>query len=94
VEDEGPDAHRFYGAAKSYVQAAFVMMSSPDRLSVPNDLTFFYPLHMLWGFATELYLKAYLIHRGASVDEVSVGTGTTSQSWRSTPKRTAFRCWR
>lgn len=58
------DAHLPYSTAKGYVQSAYVLMNSPDRMSVPDDMTFFLSLHMLWGFAVELYLKSFLMHRG------------------------------
>src|SRR5665213_2685390 len=53
-----------YAVAKGYVQSAFAMMSAPQRLQLPDDTTFFLAFHMLCGFATELYLKAFLAHKG------------------------------
>ncbi|MDE5451924.1 hypothetical protein GWE18_03405 [Bradyrhizobium sp. CSA112] len=55
-----------YSVAKGYVQSAYAMMANPYRLQLPDDTTFFMAFHMLCGFAVELYLKAYLVHRGFS----------------------------
>jgi hypothetical protein len=55
---------RTYSTAKGYVQSAFAMMANPDRLQLRDDTTFFLSFHLLCGFATELYLKSFLLHRG------------------------------
>ena len=60
-----------YGTAKSYSFSAFAMMTSPVRFDVQDDYVFFLGLHMLVGFATELYLKAILMHYGLSEQELS-----------------------
>lgn len=54
----------FYAVAKGYVQSAYSMMANPHRLQAADDITFFMAFHMLCGFAVELYLKAYLAHKG------------------------------
>jgi hypothetical protein len=53
-----------YSVAKGYVQSAYAMMTNPHRLQLPDDTTFFMAFHMLCGFAVELYLKAFLAHKG------------------------------
>ena len=53
-----------YSTAKGYVQSAYVMMASEYRFAAPEDSTFVLGFHMLAGFAAELYLKAYLSHKG------------------------------
>jgi hypothetical protein len=53
-----------YAVAKGYVQSAYAMMTNPHRLQLPDDISFFMAFHMLCGFAAELYLKAFLIHKG------------------------------
>lgn len=53
-----------YSTAKGYVQSAYLMMTSPYRYHLPNDTPFYLSFHMLCGFAVELYLKAYLSHKG------------------------------
>ena len=58
------DPQEPYSVAKGYVQSAFAMMTNPHRLQLPDDTTFFMAFHMLCGFAVELYLKAYLAHKG------------------------------
>lgn len=55
-----------YSVAKGYVQSAYAMMTNPARLQLPDDISFFMAFHMLCGFALELYLKAYLVHKGYS----------------------------
>lgn len=50
-----------YSTARGYVQSAFCIMCSTERLTLPNDTTFFLSFHMLAAFALELYLKAYLL---------------------------------
>ena len=58
------DPEEPYSVAKGYVQSAFAMMTNPDRLQLPDDRAFFMAFHMLCGFAVELYLKAFLAHKG------------------------------
>ena len=53
-----------YSVAKGYTQSAYAMMANPHRLQLPDDTTFYMAFHMLCGFAVELYLKAFLAHRG------------------------------
>lgn len=53
-----------YSVAKGYVQSAYAMMTNPHRLQLSDDISLFMAFHMLCGFATELYLKAFLIHKG------------------------------
>ncbi|NEW87042.1 hypothetical protein DU475_07170 [Rhodopseudomonas sp. WA056] len=55
-----------YAVAKGYVQSAYAMMSNPCRLQTVDDTSLFMGFHMLCGFAVELYLKAYLLHKGHS----------------------------
>ncbi len=51
-----------YSTAKGYVQSAYLLMANPFRISnLPDDTTVYLSFHMLCGFATELYLKAYLM---------------------------------
>jgi len=59
-----------YSTAKSYVQSAYVMMASEHRFAAPEDSTFVLGFHMLAGFAAELYLKAYLAHKGHTEKEL------------------------
>ena len=59
-----------YGTAKGYVQSAYVLMASPLRYQVPNDTTFYLSFHMLCGFAAELYLKSFLMHKGFTEAQV------------------------
>lgn len=59
-----------YAVAKGYVQSAYAMVTNPHRLQLPDDTTFFMAFHMLCGFAVELYLQAYLVHRGYSEAEL------------------------
>lgn len=54
-----------FSTAKGYVQSAYLMMSNPERYQTPDDSTFYLSFHMLCGFATELFLKSYLSHKGA-----------------------------
>jgi hypothetical protein len=68
--------HEPYSVAKGYVQSAYAMMANPHRLQLPDDRTFFMAFHMLCGFAVELYLKAFLAHKGYSerqLKHLSVG---------------------
>lgn len=58
------DPEEPYSVAKGYVQSAYSMLANPFRLQLPDDTTFFMAFHMLCGFAVELYLKAYLAHKG------------------------------
>ncbi|RWE83476.1 MAG: hypothetical protein E5W28_01915 [Mesorhizobium sp.] len=53
-----------YGTAKGYVQSALLLMTNPDRFQAETDASFYLSFHMLIGFATELYLKSYLMHVG------------------------------
>lgn len=53
-----------YSTAKGYVQSAYLLMTNIDRFQLPNDTTFYLSFHMLAGFATELYLKSFLIENG------------------------------
>lgn len=53
-----------YSTGRGYVQSAFAMMASSQRMTCPNDTTFFLGFHMLIGFATELYLKSFLLNKG------------------------------
>lgn len=53
-----------YSVAKGYVQSAYAMLTNPHRLQLQDDISFFMAFHMLCGFAVELYLKAYLLHKG------------------------------
>jgi len=54
-----------YSVAKGYVQSAYSMMANPHRLlQLQDDISLFMAFHMLCGFATELYLKAFLAHKG------------------------------
>ncbi|WP_027571302.1 hypothetical protein [Bradyrhizobium sp. WSM1743] len=53
-----------YSVAKGYVQSAHAMMSNPHRLQTPDDTPFYLAFHMLCGFATELYFKAFLGYKG------------------------------
>lgn len=55
-----------YSTARGYVQSAFLMLSNPIRLSVRDDTSFILSSHLLFGFATELYLKSFLSCRGVS----------------------------
>jgi hypothetical protein len=61
------DAVKPYSVAKGYVQAAFALMANPLRMEqLPDDIPLFMAFHMLCGFAVELYLKAFLLHKGFS----------------------------
>lgn len=62
-----------YSTAKGYVQSTYLIVTSPDRYSVPDDTTFVLAYHMLLGFAVELYLKAYLTHTGHTEVELRSG---------------------
>jgi hypothetical protein len=57
-----------YSTAKGYVQSAFLMMTNPFRYQAADDTSFYLAFHMLCGFATELYLKAFLAHKGHDKD--------------------------
>ncbi len=67
------DAITIYSTAKGYVQSAYLITTSPDRMQAPTDLTFVLSYHMLLGFAVELYLKAYLTHTGHTDTELRSG---------------------
>jgi len=54
------DAITMYATGRGFGQSSFLMMTSPLRFSVADDTSFFLGFHMLFGFATELYLKAFL----------------------------------
>jgi len=58
------DPVMMYSTGKGYVQSAFAMMASSQRMTCPDDTTFFLGFHMLIGFATELYLKSFLLTQG------------------------------
>src|SRR5437763_10795850 len=45
-------------------------MSNPLRYQVPDDTPFVLSFHMLCGFAAELYLKAFLMHKGYTEDQL------------------------
>jgi len=64
------DPEEPYSVAKGYVQSAYVMLANPHRLQLSDDTTFFMAFHMLCGFAVELYLKAYLAHKGYDEDRL------------------------
>lgn len=64
------DAKTLYATAKSYVQSTYLIVTSPDRYTVPSDLTFVLSYHLLLGFAVELYLKAYLLNSGRLESEL------------------------
>jgi hypothetical protein len=59
-----------YAVAKGYMQSAFLIMTNGLRLQTPDDTSFFLAFHMLCGFALELYLKAYLAHKGYSEEQL------------------------
>lgn len=67
------DALYFYSTAKGYVQSAFLIMNNPDRSQLPDDTSLFLSCHMLFGFAVELYLKAYLRYTGHNKGELKKG---------------------
>lgn len=60
----------FYSTAKGYLQGAYLMMNNPLRLAFPNDTTLILSLHLQCGFACELYLKAYLMAKGHTEQEL------------------------
>jgi hypothetical protein len=51
----------YYSAAKDYLEAGKIISLSPHRPCL-GPARFFLPIHMLLGFASELYLKAWLRH--------------------------------
>jgi hypothetical protein len=59
-----------YSTAKGYTQSAYILLANPHRLQAPDDTTFYLAFHMLCGFAVELYLKAFLAHKGYSEDRL------------------------
>lgn len=60
---EGASAIIQYSTARGYLQAAKMIWESPHRQG-PNVLAVFLPMHLLLGFAAELYFKAWLLHAG------------------------------
>tara|TARA_R110001606_G_C15185844_1_gene629930 strand:+ start:209 stop:712 length:504 start_codon:yes stop_codon:yes gene_type:complete len=58
------DSIEMYSTGKGYVQSAFSMMDNPGRMLLKDDTSLFLGFHMLLGFATELYLKSYLLTVG------------------------------
>lgn len=57
-------AQACYSTAKGYVQGAYLVVCNRDRLQLPDDSSLVLSVHMLCGFAIELYLKAALAHYG------------------------------
>lgn len=53
-----------YSVAKGYVQSAYSMLANPHRLQLPDDTSFYPAFGLLAGFALELYLKSFLVHKG------------------------------
>lgn len=64
------EAIRTYGTAKGYIQSAYLQVTNPLRLKLPNDTTLFLSFHLNAGFAAELYLKAFLYSTGHSEAEL------------------------
>ena len=62
-----------YAVAKGYVQSLYLILTNPARLQAPDDTSFYPAFGLLAGFAVELYLKAYLIHRGVSTADLRKG---------------------
>ncbi len=60
-----------YSTAKGYGQSAFLIMSNPQRSELRNDIPFVLSVHMLVGFAVELYAKAVLADAGFSEDDLA-----------------------
>jgi hypothetical protein len=59
------NAISFYSTAKGYLQGAYLMMSNTARFTeLPDDRPVILAFHMQCGFATELYLKSYLLSKG------------------------------
>ena len=58
-----------YSTAKGYVQCIKIIFLS-DEYKDKDEVTAILPMHMLAGFALELYLKAWLL--GSNVDSKSV----------------------
>jgi hypothetical protein len=55
---------REYSVAKGYVQSAFLIVTNPARMTVPDDRSFVLAVSQLFGFAAELYFKGFLIASG------------------------------
>ena len=64
------DPEEPYGVAKDYVQSAYAIMTNPLRLQLSDDRGLLMGFHMLCGFAVELYLKAFLAHKGYSEEQL------------------------
>ena len=58
-----------YSTAKGYIQACKMIVLS-DHYKDQNVVATILPLHMLGGFALELYLKAWLLGSGRSSKDV------------------------
>lgn len=58
-----------YSTAKGYLQAAKMVWLSPHRTG-PNVYAVFLPMHLLLGFAAELYLKSWLLETGKTDREL------------------------
>ena len=59
-----------YATAKGYCQSACLMMSSPHRYKLPDDVSLILSFHNLIGFAVELYLKSFLIRHEMVEDDL------------------------
>ena len=58
-----------YSTARGYIQGTTMIWLSPLRVG-PNIEATFLSIHMLLGFAVELYLKAWLLQRGLTAAQV------------------------
>lgn len=89
MADNQDEAEMRYSTARGYMIACKMLFSSPQRAG--REIATILPMHMLAGFALELFLKAWLLKAGlASLDVRGMGHDIKKLYRRSKEKNLPF----